>query len=132
MARSIRDPAMDAVVVILFYPYGMQSCGHFRCLCAWHLAAGGAKKALDLPLVLGVMGRGIIHCQLDHRTDATKLTAGKPAALVAHELPWCAIREEGSLEDFNHLRDRLPLIQPTGYDRAGMVVKDGNHSKTTA
>src|SRR5215470_18166715 len=63
MARGIRNPAMDAVVVILFYPYCMQSCGHFRHLCARHLAAGRAKKALDLPLVQGVLWWGIIHGQ---------------------------------------------------------------------
>jgi hypothetical protein len=126
MARGIRDPAMDAVVVILFYPYGVQSCGHLRRLCAGHLAACGAKKALNLSLVLGVLWRGIIYGQLDHGTDATKLTAGKLAATVAHELPWDAIREDGGLQDFHYLGDRLPLRQPTGDDRAGMVVKDSN------
>jgi hypothetical protein len=84
------------------------------------------------PFVLGVMGRGIIHGQLDPRTDTTKLTAGKLAAVVAHELPWYAIREDGSLENFNHRRDRLPLIQPTSDDRAGMIVKDGNQIALTA
>ena len=126
MACGIRDPTMDAVVVILFDPYSMQSCGHCRRLCTGHLAAGGTEKTLDLPLILGVVWRGIIHGQLDRRTDATKFTASKLAALVAYELPWDAIREHGSFEYFNHLRDRLSLIQPAGDDRAGMVVQDGN------
>jgi hypothetical protein len=72
------------------------------------------------------MGWGIIPSQLDHSTDATKLTAGKLTAAVAHELPWDAIREDGGLQDFHHLEDRLPLRQPTGDNRAGMGVKDGN------
>ena len=126
MARSICDPAMDAVVVILFYPYGVQSCGHLRRLCAGHLTACGAKKALDLALVLRVLWWGIIHGQLDHGTDATKLTAGKLAAVVAHEPLWDAIHEDGRLEDFHYLSDRLACIQPTGDDRARMVVQDGN------
>ena len=67
----------------------------------------------------------IIHGQLDRRTDATKFTASKLAAVVAYELPWDAIREHGSFEHFNHLRDRLAPIQPAGDDRAGMVVQDG-------
>jgi hypothetical protein len=104
----------------------MQSCGHCRHLCARHLAACSAKKALDLSLILGVLGRGIIHGQLNHRTDATKLTAGKLTAAVAHESLWDAIREDGGLQDCHHLSDRLPLIQSTGDDRAGMVVQDGN------
>jgi hypothetical protein len=49
---------MDAVVVILFYPYGVQSCGHLRRLCAGHLAACGAKKALDLSLVVYINRAG--------------------------------------------------------------------------
>jgi hypothetical protein len=125
MARGIRDPAMDTVVVILCYPYSMQSCGYFRHLCARHLAACGAKKALDLALILRVLGWGISHGQVDHRTDAPKLTAGKLAAVVAHESLWDAIREDSRLEDFHHLSDRLSRIQPTGDDRAGMVVQDG-------
>src|SRR5215208_5777088 len=72
------------------------------------------------------MGRGIIHGQVDHRTDAPKLTAGKLAAVVAHESLWDAIREDSRLEDFHHLSDRLSRIQPTGDDRAGMIVQDGN------
>ena len=56
MVRGIRDPVMDAVVVILCYPYGVQSCGHLRRLCAGRLAACGAKKALDLALLLRVLG----------------------------------------------------------------------------
>jgi len=126
MARGIRDPAMDAIVVILFYPYRVQSCGYRRRLCAGHLAARRAKKALDLSLVLRVMGRSIIHGQLDRRTDAPKLTARKLAALVAYELPWNAIREHGSFEYFYYLNDRLSLRQPAGDARAGMVVQDGN------
>src|SRR5712691_5962987 len=46
MARCIRDPAMDAIVVILFYPYGMQSWGHCRALRVGHLTTCGAKKGL--------------------------------------------------------------------------------------
>ena len=126
MARGIRDPAMEAAVVLRFYPHVVQSCGHLSHLCARPLAACGAKKALDLPLVLRVMRRGILHGQWDHGTDATKFTAGTLAAVVTHELPWDAIRKDGCLEDFHHLRNRLPLIQPTGDDRAGMIVKDGN------
>jgi hypothetical protein len=114
MARGIRDPAMEAVVVIPFYPYVVQSWGHLSHLCARHLAACGAKKALDLPLVLWVMRRGILHGQLDHGTDATKFTAGTLAAVVTHELPWDAIREHGSLEDCYYLSDRLALRQPPG------------------
>ena len=72
------------------------------------------------------MGRGIIHGQVDHRTDAPKLTAGKLAAVVAHESLWDAIREDSRLEDFHHFSDCLSRIQPTGDDRAGMVVQDGN------
>jgi len=72
------------------------------------------------------MGRSIIHGQLDPRTDTTKFTTRKLAALVAHKLPGYAIREHSSFEYFNHLRDRLSLIQPAGDDRAGMVVQDGN------
>jgi hypothetical protein len=109
MARGIRDPAMDTVVVILCYPYGMQACGYFRHLCARHLAACGAKKALNLALVLRVLGWGIIHGQLDHRTDTTKLTAGKLTAAVVHESLWDAIRQDGGLQDFHYLSDRLPL-----------------------
>jgi hypothetical protein len=117
---------MDAIVVILFYPCCVEVCSHLRRLGAGHLVACGAKKALNLSLVLGVLWRGIIYGQLDHGTDATKLTAGKLAATVAHELPWDAIREDGGLQDFHYLGDRLPLRQPTGDDRAGMVVKDSN------
>src|SRR2546426_2620136 len=106
MARGIRDPAMDAIGVILFYPYRVQSCGYRRRLCAGHLATRRAKKALDLSLVLRVMGRSIIHGQLDRRTDAPKLTARKLAALVAYALPWNAIREHGSFEYFYYLNDR--------------------------
>src|SRR6266704_1401851 len=126
MARCIRDPTMDAVVIILCYPSCVECCGHLRLLGAGHLATRGAKKALDLPLVLGVLWWGIIHGELDPRTDAPKLPAGKLAAVVAHELPWHTIREDGSLEDFHHLSDRLPLRQPTGDHCAGMVVQDGN------
>ena len=122
MARGIRDPAMDAVVVILFDPYGVQSCSYLRRLCARHLAARSAKKTLDLPFVLGVMGWGIIHGQLDPRTDTTKFTTRKLAALVAHKLPGYAIREHSSLEYFNHFSDRLSLRQSAGDDCAGMVV----------
>jgi len=74
MTRGIRDPAMDTGVVLLCYPYGVQSYCHFRRLGAWHLTTCGAEKPFDLPLILGVMGWGIIHGQLDHGTDATKFT----------------------------------------------------------
>jgi hypothetical protein len=63
---------------------------------------------------------------LDRRTDAPKFTASKLAAVVAHESLWDAIHEDSRLEDFHHLSDRLARIQPTGDDRAGMVVQDGN------
>src|SRR5262245_39229335 len=90
MARGIRDPSMDAVVVILFDPYRVQSCGYRRRRGAGHLAARSAQKALDLSLVLRVMSWSIIHGPLDRRTDATKFTASKLAAVVAYELPWDA------------------------------------------
>jgi hypothetical protein len=112
MARGICDPAMDTVVVILCYPYCMQSCGYFRHLCARHLAACGAKKALDLSFVLRGLGRGILHGQLHHCTDTTKLTAGTLTAAVAHESLGDALREDGGLQDFHHLSDRLPLRHP--------------------
>jgi len=132
MARGIHDPALDAVVVIRFDPSCMQSGGHIRRLGAGHLAAGRANKARDLPLVLGVMGWGIIHRQWDHSPDATQRTARTLAAVVAYALPWDALGEPGSLEDFNHLSDRLALRQPAGDARAGMVVKDRNQRAITA
>src|SRR6516165_4573268 len=126
MARSIRALAMDAGVVILYYPCGVQFCRHLRRLGAGHLAAYGAEKTFDLPLVLGVMGRSIIHSQMDRRTDTPKFTASKLAAMVAHESLWDAMHEDSRLEDFHYLSDRLARIQPTGDDHAGMVVQDGN------
>ena len=101
MARRIRDPAMDAIVVILFYPFGVQSHCQCRHLGAGHLAAGSTEQTFDLPLGLGVMERGIIHSPVDPRTDATKLTTSKLAAAVAHALPRDPIREDGRFEDFN-------------------------------
>jgi len=125
MACGLRDPAMDTGVVILCYPYGMQSCGYFRHLCTRHLAACGATKALDLALILRVLRWGIIHGQLDPSTDATEFTASKRAAAVAHESLWDALCEHGRLEDCYHLRNRLSLRPPTGDDCAGMIVQDG-------
>jgi hypothetical protein len=63
---------------------------------------------------------------LNHCTDTTKLTAGKLTAAVAHESLWDAIREDGRLENFHYLSDRLALRQPTSDDHAGMIVEDGN------
>jgi len=64
--------------------------------------------------------------------DATQRTARTLAAVVAYALPWDALGEPGSLEDFNHLSDRLALRQPAGDARAGMVVKDRNQRAITA
>ena len=57
-----------------------------------------------------------------------KLTAGKLTAAVAHESLWDAIREDGRLENFHYLSNRLALRQPTGDDHAGMVVEDGKRA----
>src|SRR5919197_2301931 len=38
------------------------------------------KKRSIFPLILGVLGQDIVHGQVNHRTDATKLTAGKLTA----------------------------------------------------
>src|SRR5262245_17597834 len=102
------------------------------------LAIADATSRIDLscmwtcvwPLHLKDVVYADIWWQWARRTglpNATKLTTGKLTAAVAHESLWDAIREDGGLEDFHHLRDRLALRQPTGDDRAGMVVQDGNH-----
>jgi hypothetical protein len=132
LARGIRDPAMEAVVVIRFAPSRVQSCGDRRRRCAGHLAARRAKQALDLSLVLRVRWWSIIHGPWDRRTDATKCTASQLAAVVAYELPWDALREHGSVEYFTHRRDRLSLLQPAGDDRAGMIVQEGHQIASKA
>jgi hypothetical protein len=96
---------------------------------AW--ARGISRRAVRqtralFPLIRGGMGRGISPGHLARRPDATNLPAGTLAAMVAHERPWDAIREDGSLANGTHLRDRLPRKHPTRDDRAGLIVQDGH------
>jgi hypothetical protein len=125
-ARGLRDPAMDADVVRRFDPDGVQSWSSRRRRCARHRAARRAQPTLDLPCVLGVMRGGLIHGQVDPRTDTTHCTPWHRAALGAHALLGDAIRAPSSVESCNHCSDRLSLRHPAGDDWAGRVVQDGD------
>ena len=132
MARGLRDAALETGVGRRGSPYGRQSCGHGRPLCARHRAAGSATNALDRALVLGVLGWGRLHGQGQHRTDATTRPAGTLTAAGVHAPLGDAIREASGRQDCHHRGDRLPLLSPTGAARTGLVVPEGKQRASTA